>query len=113
MEEKMIKLYYHGSSENHGCEAIIRSTNKILNTDINFSQIYSNLKCNIEKFFQNIQTNNNEQNSTESTDNTENNEENIIQELNEKYFKIKDNLLRCGNLIFECDKNEIKKIQKS
>ena len=40
---------------------------------------------------------------------TENNEENIIQELNEKYFKIKDNLLRCGNLIFECDKNEIKK----
>ena len=39
-----------------------------------------------------------------------NNEENIIQELNEKYFKIKDNLLRCGNLIFECDKNEIKKI---
>ena len=41
---------------------------------------------------------------------TENNEENIIQELNEKYFKIKDNLLRCGNLIFECDKNEIKKI---
>lgn len=30
----MIKLYYHGSSENHGCEAIIRSTNKILNTDI-------------------------------------------------------------------------------
>lgn len=37
-------------------------------------------------------------------------EEIIIQELNEKYFKIKDNLLRCGNLIFECDKNEIKKI---
>ena len=42
--------------------------------------------------------------------NSENLEENIIQELNEKYFKIKDNLLRCGNLIFECDKNEIKKI---
>ena len=42
--------------------------------------------------------------------NTDNLEENIIQELNEKYFKIKDNLLRCGNLIFECDKNEIKKI---
>lgn len=37
-------------------------------------------------------------------------EEIIIQELNEKYFKIKDNLLRCRNLIFECDKNEIKKI---
>ena len=42
--------------------------------------------------------------------NSDNLEENIIQELNEKYFKIKDNLLRCGNLIFECDKNEIKKI---
>ena len=38
------------------------------------------------------------------------NENNIFQSLNEKYFKIKDNLLRCGNLIFECDKNEIKKI---
>lgn len=49
-----------------------QKTKEILNTDINFSQIYSNLKCNIEKFFQNIQTNNNEQNSTESTDNTEN-----------------------------------------
>ena len=35
----MIKLYYHGSSENHGCEAIIRSTNKILNTDIKTSVI--------------------------------------------------------------------------
>ena len=42
--------------------------------------------------------------------NSDNLEENIIQELNEKYFKIKDNLLRCGNLILECDKNEIKKI---
>ena len=40
----------------------------------------------------------------------ENNEENIFQELNEKYFKIKDALLRCGNLSFECDKEEIKNI---
>ena len=31
-----------------------QKTKEILNTDINFSQIYSNLKCNIEKFFQNI-----------------------------------------------------------
>ena len=37
-------------------------------------------------------------------------EENIFQELNEKYFKIKDALLRCGNLSFECDKEEIKNI---
>lgn len=26
----MINLYYHGGSANHGCEAIVRSTNKIL-----------------------------------------------------------------------------------
>ena len=41
---------------------------------------------------------------------TENNEENIFQELNEKYFKIKDGLLRCGNLTLECNKEETKKI---
>ena len=33
-------------------------------------------------------------------------EENIIQELNEKYFKIKDNLLKCGNIVLECSKQE-------
>ncbi len=42
--------------------------------------------------------------------NTDNLEENIIQELNEKYFKIKDCLIRCGNIVFECDKTEIKNI---
>lgn len=40
----------------------------------------------------------------------ENNEENILQELNENYLKIKENLLRCGNLIFECSKEETIKI---
>lgn len=29
-----IKLYYHGGSANHGCEAIVRATKKILDTDI-------------------------------------------------------------------------------
>ena len=58
-----------------------QKTKEILNTDINFSQIYSNLKCNIEKFFQNIQNNNKEQNSTESTDHTENNEETSINDI--------------------------------
>ena len=58
-----------------------QKTKEILNTDINFSQIYSNLKCNIEKFFQNIQTNNNGQNSTKSTDNTEKNEETLINDI--------------------------------
>ena len=42
--------------------------------------------------------------------NTDNLEENIIQELNEKYFKIKDCLIRCGNVVFECNKTEIKNI---
>ena len=42
--------------------------------------------------------------------NTDNLEENIIQELNEKYFKIKDCLIRFGNVVFECDKTEIKNI---
>ena len=58
-----------------------QKTKEILNTDINFSQIYSNLKCNIEKFFQNIQTNNNGQNSIKSTDNTEKNEETSINDI--------------------------------
>ncbi len=40
----------------------------------------------------------------------EDNEENILQELNEKYFKIKECLLRCGNTAIECDKEEIKNI---
>lgn len=30
----MIKLYYHGGSGNHGCEAIVRGTKKILDTDM-------------------------------------------------------------------------------
>ena len=30
----MINLYYHGGSENHGCEAIVRSTAKMLNTQL-------------------------------------------------------------------------------
>lgn len=30
----MIKLYYHGGSGNHGCEAIVRGTRRVLNTDL-------------------------------------------------------------------------------
>ena len=30
----MINLYYHGGSENHGCEAIVRSTSKLLSTKL-------------------------------------------------------------------------------
>ena len=42
--------------------------------------------------------------------NSENLEENIIQELNEKYFKIKECLTRCGNVVLECNKEETKNI---
>ena len=42
--------------------------------------------------------------------NSENLEENIIQDLNEKYFKIKECLTRCGNIVLECNKEEIKNI---
>ena len=73
--------------------------NNYLNYYINYIKEKNNLNKSASKNFYLIIKNK-----------TENNEENIIQELNEKYFKIKDNLLRCGNLIFECDKNEIKKI---
>ena len=37
-------------------------------------------------------------------------EENIFQELNEKYFKIKECLSRCGNIVSECNKEELKNI---
>lgn len=30
----MINLYYHGGSSNHGCEAIVRSTRKIIDEDL-------------------------------------------------------------------------------
>ena len=42
--------------------------------------------------------------------NSENLEENIIQDLNEKYFKIKDCLSRCGTIVLECKKEETKNI---
>ena len=42
---------------------------------------------------------------------SENQEENILLDLKEKYFKIKDSLSRCGNSVFEIkDKEEIKNI---
>ena len=41
----------------------------------------------------------------------ENQEQNILLDLKEKYFKIKDSLARCGNSVFEIkDKEEIKNI---
>lgn len=46
--------------------------------------------------------------------NNNNYEENSIQELNDKYFKIKDSLSRCGNIIIQFEnEEEIKKILNS
>ena len=42
--------------------------------------------------------------------NSDNLEENIIQDLNEKYFKIKECLSRCGNIVLECNKDETENI---
>ena len=42
--------------------------------------------------------------------NSENIEEIIIQDLNEKYYKIKECLNRCGNIVLECNKEETRNI---
>ena len=34
-KQQMIRMYYHAGSENHGCEAIVRATNKILSQPLN------------------------------------------------------------------------------
>lgn len=44
----------------------------------------------------------------------ENQEENILLDLKEKYFKIKDSLSRCGNSVFEIkNKEEVRNIFNS
>ena len=69
-----------------------------------------------EKYIEFIQEKNNKNKSSSKNiyliikNNSENLEENIIQELNEKYFKIKECLNRCGNITLECNKEEIKNI---
>ncbi len=45
---------------------------------------------------------------------TENVEEITYEKLNEKYYKIKESLLRCGNIVTQCDtKQEVEKIINS
>ena len=69
-----------------------------------------------EKYIQFIEEKNNKNKSASKNifliikNNSENIEENIIQDLNEKYFKIKECLIRCGNIVLECNKDEIKNI---
>ena len=40
MEEKMINLYMHGGSENHGCEAIVRSSINMLDKRVQLFSLY-------------------------------------------------------------------------
>ena len=74
------------------------------------------LKKYSEKYIQFIQEKNDKNKSASKNiyliikNNSENLEENIIQDLNEKYFKIKECLSRCGNIVLECNKEETKNI---
>ena len=67
-----------------------------------------------EKYIEFIQEKNNKNKSASKNiyliikNNSENLEENIIQDLNEKYFKIKECLTRCGNIVLECNREETK-----
>lgn len=70
-----------------------------------------------EKYINYIQEKNKERKSTSKNffilikNSTNNEQEIIIEELNEKYFKIKECITRCGNLVIEIEKKEeIKKI---
>ena len=74
--------------------------NNYLNNYINFIQKINNEKKSSSKnFFIIIKENKNLE--------SEASEEIIIQNLNDKYFKIKDALSRCGNKVFENSKEEI------
>lgn len=45
MCKKNIVLYSHSGSENHGCEAIVRSTEKLIHNDYNIYLMSSNVKA--------------------------------------------------------------------
>lgn len=47
----MLKLYYHKGSANHGCEAIVRSTSKLLESDLTLftAEISSDRKYGLDK----------------------------------------------------------------
>ena len=69
-----------------------------------------------EKYIEFIKEKNNKNKSASKNiyliieNNSENLEENIIQDLNEKYFKIKECLSRCWKVVLESNKEEAKNI---
>ena len=73
--------------------------NKLADDYFNFIQKFNSLKNSSSKNFYIIISENGQ------------NENNIFQSLNEKYFKIKECLFRCGNIVQEINsKEEIKKL---
>ena len=73
---------------------------KLSNNYFNFIQKFNSIKNSSTKNFYIIISENNEEQ-----------EENIFQKLNEKYFKIKETLFRCGNIVLEYNsKKEIKEL---
>ena len=111
---------------NFDIQILIQSKKENLNNHIKYIKKYSEIEKNniIKKYSENyinfIQEKNNKNKAAskniyiiiKNNDliKKENYEENILQELNEKYFKIKECLIRCGNIVNECSKEEIKNI---
>ena len=106
---------------NFDIQILIQSKKENLNNHIENIKKFQNNKNKIknkyiENYIEFIQEKNNKNNYASKNiyliikNNNKNNikklEENIIQELNEKYFKIKELLSRCGNIILECSKEE-------
>ena len=76
---------------------------KISDNYINYiKKLNQNKKSSNKRFYLIIK--NNENNQIEKT------EEMIIEELNDNFYKIKECLSRCGNIVLECNKEETKNI---
>lgn len=109
---------------NFDVQILVQSSKE--NLDKNIQKIKNNLEKEDKKFlneiaedyFEFIQKFNSIKNSSSknfyiiiSEEEKNQNEENIFQNLNEKYFKIKECLFRCGNIVQEINsKEEIKKL---
>ena len=103
-------------------QILIQSKKEDLSSHIknleNISKTENNkiIKKYYEKYFEFLKEKNNKNKSASKNiyliikNNSENLEENIIQELNEKYFKIKECLTRCGNMVLECNEEETKDV---
>ena len=108
---------------NFDIQIIIQSSKENLNKNI--ENIEKNLKLEnknylseiAKDYFEFIQKYNSIKNSSTKnffiiiSNNQEDSEDNIFQLLNEKYFKIKECLFRCGNIVQDLNsKNEVKKL---